>query len=302
MKRWAQAALGWNVLTILLGALVRATHSGAGCGRSWPTCDGQIVPDLGGATTIEYIHRLASGVALILVFAVALLAWRQTNPGDPLRRAALWSAAAIIGEALIGAAIVLYEWVGADNSLARVIAVPLHLVNTLLLLAALTMSIWFAGGGARLSRRGPPRRWFFAGVVGMMAIAATGAITALADTLFPKAGEVPIGATHFLTELRIIHPIVAVGVVATASLLVRASGRRDSSSLRLVVSLTLGQFVIGAANIWLGTPIWMQLLHLLVADSIWIAYVWLGAEVLSSNSASSVADEVGLRQTIPEHR
>ena len=66
LVRYAWFVIGWNVVTILLGALVRATHSGAGCGRSWPTCQGQLVPELGGATTVEFTHRAASGLALAL--------------------------------------------------------------------------------------------------------------------------------------------------------------------------------------------------------------------------------------------
>ena len=217
MNRLAKVTLVWNVLTILLGAFVRATHSGAGCGRSWPTCDGQIVPELAGATAIEYTHRVASGIALVLVFVLAVVVGRQTRRGEPVRLAAAWATGAIIGEALIGAAIVFFEWVDADNSLARVIAVPLHLLNTFLLLAALTLVIWFANGGSRLEQRGPARRWITAGALGLLAIAATGAVTALADTLFPKDGSGSLATTHFLSDLRVVHPLLAVGVVLTAA-------------------------------------------------------------------------------------
>lgn len=294
----AKITLVWNVLTILLGALVRATHSGAGCGRSWPTCAGQMVPELAGATAVEYTHRVASGVALVLVIVLAVVVGRQTRRGDPARSAAGWAAGAIIGEALIGAAIVFFEWVNADNSLARVIAVPLHLLNTFLLLAALTLVIWFATGGSRLVLRGPSRRWITAGALGLLAIAATGAVTALADTLFPNDGS---GSTaHFLSDLRVVHPILAVGVVLVAALALRGSGllRR----WRPLAGLTFGQLLVGLANIWLGIPVWIQLVHLLIADLIWISYVWLSAQVLSRSDASSEVEAVGWRQTIPEHK
>ena len=34
-------------------------------------------------------------------------------------------------------------------------------------------------------------------------------------------------------------------------------------------------------NIWLNVPVWMQLVHLLLADLMWIAVVLLGAATLS---------------------
>lgn len=302
VKRWAQATLGWNVVTILLGALVRSTHSGAGCGRSWPTCSGELIPVLAGATAIEYLHRVASGVALVMVLGLAVVVWRATAPGMPIRRAAIWGAIAIVGEALIGAAIVLYEWVDADSSVARVVAVPLHLVNTFLLLAASTLVLWFASGGERLHRRGSMRRWLATGAGGLVAIAATGAVTALADTLFPKDGSGSLDASHFLADLRIVHPLLATSVVVSAALAARVARTSNFSTWRLLTMLTLGQLALGVLNIWLGTPVALQLLHLLVADLIWIVYVWLSALVLSSSDANSAGDAVGLRQTIPEHR
>ena len=68
----AFVALAVNLVVILLGALVRATGSGAGCGRSWPSCNGELIPELEGATAIEFTHRAVSGVALLIV---ALLVW-----------------------------------------------------------------------------------------------------------------------------------------------------------------------------------------------------------------------------------
>ncbi len=245
---------------------------------------------------------LASGVALLLVIGLVVLVWSRTLRGEPIRRAAAWSAGAIVGEALIGAAIVLYEWVDADSSIARVVAVPLHLVNTLLLLAALTLVLWFASGGNRLALQGPIRKWLGAGAAGLVVIAATGAVTALADTLFPKDGSGLLDATHFLSDLRVVHPLLAISVVASAAIASRlAHGSRSSVWYPLAI-VTLSQLGIGAANIWLGTPVWLQLVHLLVADVIWILYVWLAAQVLSRSEASSVGDEVGFRHTIPEHR
>lgn len=269
---------------ILLGALVRATGSGAGCGRSWPTCQGQVVPQLSGSTAVEYTHRAASGVAVVLVAILVIWVWRTVPGGEPARTGAMLSLISIVGEALIGAMIVLAEWVADDVSVARVIAVPMHLVNTLFLLASLTLTAFWLSGGGRLSARSHPVvwRWVIVGGVSIVLLAATGAVTALADTLFPKSGSglADTGEAHFLTDLRIVHPVLAV---AAASIGWWVSGRvngvrsRAGSALPLLVGLML---ISGSLNIVLGVPLWMQLLHLLLADTLWIAYVLASAQAL----------------------
>jgi len=272
----------FNVGVILLGALVRSTGSGAGCGRSWPRCQGELLPQLEGATAIEFTHRAASGVALVLVSVLLILVWRQVPKGEPTRIGATLSLVSIVGEALIGAMIVLAEWVGDDASMARVISVPLHLVNTLFLLAALTLTAFWLTGGRRLSPRARPQvwRWAVLGGVALVLLAASGAVTALADTLFPKDGSGLSDEAHFLTELRIIHPVLAV---LAASVGWWVSGRVDGTrsnagrALPILVGLML---VTGSLNIVLGVPVWMQLVHLLLADALWIAYVLASAEAL----------------------
>ncbi len=133
---------------------------------------------------------------------------------------------AIVIEALIGAMIVLADWVAEDASAARVVAVPLHLVNTLFLLAALTLTAFWLAGGRRLDTKAEPTktRWVLAGGSALVLIAASGAVTALADTLFPKSGGGSLGESHFLTDLRIVHPVLAVVAAVIAWWL---SGRGD---------------------------------------------------------------------------
>lgn len=195
----------------------------------------------------------------------------------------LVAALAIAGEALIGAMIVLAEWVADDDSVARAIAVPLHLVNTLILLAALTLTIHWLSGGARLTftnRR--LTRAVLVGGVAILLIAATGAITALADTLFPKDAlslELADGA-HFLTRLRVIHPILAIVAALSAWWFVSRSntGSRWRNTLVVLVGLMM---LTGVLNVWLGVPVWMQLLHLAAADLLWIIYVMASASALA---------------------
>lgn len=288
LRRFAWLTLAWNVVVILWGALVRSTGSGAGCGRSWPTCQGSVIPELQGATAIEFGHRAVSGIALVLVAILGVRVFRTFAAGHPARRGAVWSGISIVVESLIGAVIVFYEWVADDASVARAIAVPLHLVNTFLLLAVLTLTIFWVSGGSRLTNR-TDRRVLVVVAIGMVLVAATGAVTALADTLFPKGPGVVAGE-HFLTELRIIHPIVAIVVGVAAAWWARRNipGTLAARAGEIVVYTVAAQIVLGTLNVLLGTPTWMTLIHLLAADVLWIAWVWLAANLSQEKAAAMV--------------
>ena len=277
--RFAWFVLGFNVLTILGGAVVRATGSGAGCGPSWPTCKGQVVPELEGATAIEFTHRMLSGLALILVGVLAFWVWRATSPGSVTRKGALLSVVAIVGEALIGAMIVLAEWVADDASTARVVAVPLHLVNTFFLLTALTLTIYWLKGGSSLDPGRPGRRWVILGAVSLLILAASGGVTALADTLFPVGSNT--GENHFLTVLRVVHPILALVILLAAWRLVSATGLPPGRAGRLLPYLVGGLALTGVVNIGLHLPLASRILHLLFADLLWIGFVLVSADYLS---------------------
>ncbi len=292
LRKFAWFVLGWNVLTVLGGAVVRATGSGAGCGRSWPACQGTFVPELQGATAVEFVHRVISGVALALVLALVVLVFRSAASGRRARVSALMSGAAIVGEALIGALIVFSEWVAEDASVARAVAVPLHLVNTLFLLAALTLTcFWLRAGASQPS--GMFRIWQgVAGAVGMVAVAATGAVTALADTLFPKDGfafgNVIEGGEHFLTRLRVIHPFASVIVGLFLVWFVSKTARSRLAS-RIIVAGVAIQILLGAVNVLTGTALVISLAHLLLADVIWIALVWVWADLSTDGAAEGKA-------------
>src|SRR5690606_10499330 len=121
-------------------------------------------------------------------------------------------------EALIGAVIVLYGWVADDRSTARQVFVPLHLVNTFLLTASVALTVWLVSGGPLPRLRAAGRRfWTLIGLAAVLLLmAATGATTSLADTLFAAESVAEGIRQDFDTEsalivrLRILHPIVAI--------------------------------------------------------------------------------------------
>src|SRR5438128_2443576 len=73
--RLAWTAATFTYLLIILGAIVRITGSGLGCGEHWPLCNGRLLPPLDLPTMIEYGHRLAAAAVSGLVLALAAYAW-----------------------------------------------------------------------------------------------------------------------------------------------------------------------------------------------------------------------------------
>ncbi|MCX7808611.1 MAG: COX15/CtaA family protein, partial [Deltaproteobacteria bacterium] len=138
--RFAWATLALNVAVILWGAYVRATGSGAGCGSHWPTCNGEVIPRAPQvATLIEYTHRLTSGLAFLAVLSLSFFAFYRFPRGHRVRFWAALSMGSMLVEAMIGAVIVLKGLVGSDASVARAFIMGVHLINTFVLLMALTM-------------------------------------------------------------------------------------------------------------------------------------------------------------------
>jgi cytochrome c oxidase assembly protein subunit 15 len=299
--RFTVAVLAYNVAVVLFGAVVRATGSGAGCGADWPRCQGSFVPEGSEtATFIEFTHRATSGIALLLVAVVVLWAVRNRQRGDAVRWMAIASGVLVVNEALIGAMLVLFEWVAEDESVGRVVSVVLHLVNTFLLLGALTLTAWFSAGRP-IPRRpldGPAWRLLRWGGVLLLVVSAMGAITALGDTLFPKeavgTGFLDDLAGTLITRLRWVHPVIAVGTAGFLIWMLRRieleAGARPDRSDPAVVGAVLERLVylqvaLGVVNVVLLAPVWMQIVHLLVADLVWIAFVLFATQTVAARRA-----------------
>ncbi|MEM9865439.1 MAG: COX15/CtaA family protein [Myxococcota bacterium] len=160
MERYAKAAwamVAYTVFVIAWGAVVRATLSGAGCGDHWPLCNGEVVPLAPSLETIiEFGHRLTSGLSLLFCVAFVVASRRVFERGHPARRAAVVALGFMVLEALIGAGLVLLKLVAENPDEARGYWAAAHVVNTFLLLGALTLHAHQAGGGAGLRLRGEP--------------------------------------------------------------------------------------------------------------------------------------------------
>jgi heme A synthase len=299
--RYSWWTLWLTVAVILWGTVVRATGSGAGCGSHWPLCNGAVVPLAPGPKTIiEFGHRLTSGLDLLLVVFLVWGGRRVWPAGHRVRRAAWASLIVMVGEALLGAGLVLLEYVADNAEIARGWWVGAHLLNTYLLLAMLTLTAHFASGGRSFVLRGP-RAGMLGAVLGMVVLlGVSGALTALGDTLFPvpdlAAGKALTFSpdAHIFVRLRVWHPVLAVmtGVflLTTAwQVSMQASSPRVPRLGVQLAGLFLAQIAVGVANVGLLAPVWLQVIHLLFADGIWIVLLLLAAEALAERGPDEAA-------------
>jgi heme A synthase len=258
-------------------------------------------------TIIEFTHRVTSGVALLLVVGLVLWSRRAVAKGHPARLGAILSLVFMLTEVLLGAGLVLFEWVAHNSSLPRIASLGAHLVNTFLLLGSITLTAWWASGGAPVRLRGRGNLpWLVGlGAVGLLVVGMTGAMTALGDMLFPSASVIEglrqdaTPTAHLLIRLRVLHPALAVAVglyvVGLGFWLMRRDGAYSATGRlsRTLGALVLLQWLAGVTNIALLAPIWLQLGHLLLADVVWIAFVLTSASALAELQQSNAELESG---------
>ncbi len=299
--RFVWGTLAYNIFVIVWGAFVRATGSGAGCGSHWPLCNGDVLPRSPALETlIEFTHRVTSGFALIAVILMVFWARRLFQPGHPARRAAWLSLILILVEALLGAGLVLLEYTEQDASPGRAAYLSAHLVNTLLLLAAIAATAWIAGRAGRTVALGKiSRRYWFAVAAALLA-SVSGAIAALGDTLYPAStfaegviDEFAAGAPALL-RLRLAHPLIALLSGCFLAWLGLVNFRTEPhTQLRRdafwVLAITLAQFAAGLINIALLAPVWMQLVHLFLATFLWVALCLMIFERSSPYNSNELA-------------
>lgn len=276
--------LSYTVIVIAWGAYVRATGSGAGCGDHWPLCNGEVIPqDPSVARVIEFSHRLTSGLSLVFVGALFFWSTRRFAKNHPIRWACFMSLLFILGEAMVGAALVLLKLVAGNDSVLRAVVISAHLVNTFLLLFWLARVVYLASGGRSYTSVNPRLKLNLRlCMLGFVITGAAGAIVALGDTLFPAESlakgfaEDFSPAAHFLIKLRIWHPMIALAVTMYILLQCIALPRIFKGEVSQKLAILVGglvtlQLLGGVVNWLLLAPLGMQMFHLILADITWIA-------------------------------
>ncbi len=253
----AWTAAGCTYLLIVLGAVVRITGSGMGCGDDWPVCHGRLFPSLADiATLIEWSHRLVAVVVSILVAVLAALTWWRRRRGDPGGRAGYLALALLILQVLLGAVTVRLElppW-----------SVILHLGTAMLLLAVL---LYAALGG-------PTARPSAAALVATGTGFATVLLGALTANLgaatacigFPLCNGQWIPEGNYLQHIQWSHRLLAYGLFVY--LLVWAwRTRRHWPALAL--GLAAVQIAVAATMVWLTLPQLLQAAHAAIGTALW---------------------------------
>jgi heme A synthase len=239
-------------------------------------------------------------LAFVAVLILVVWAFRKFAKRDVLRRTSLVAFIFIITEALVGAGLVLTGNTAETLTAARPFWMIGHLTNTFILLAFLSLTAWFASGGKRFKLKAEPKvmALLILAFAGIFLVGMTGSVAALSSMLFPSQTLVEgiqqdfSSTSHILQRLRVFHPItsiiVGVFLVFLAGWLRKLVSEdvwvnRFSSALSLLILL---QIAFGAVTLLTGAPIVMQLIHLFLADAVWISFVLLTASFLAAPRGS----------------
>lgn len=271
----AGTAAAVTYLLIVLGAVVRITGSGMGCGDHWPLCNGRLFPlldDIG--TLIEWSHRLVAAIVSILVAGLAGYAWllrrraRSEIPGlapgvRTPSRIAFAALGLLIIQVLLGAITVWLElpaW-----------TVILHLGTAMALLAALIV----AAREARLTPGGSPGITKHRGSVLLLALTFVtvlfGALTANLGAAaacggFPLCNGQVIPSAGGLAHIHWFHRLLAYALAVVVAVW---AIRRPSPASRALLALVGAQVALGAATVLMGLPPGLQAAHLAVGTAVW---------------------------------
>ncbi len=285
---YTKLGLVLSVLSILAGAFVRATGSGDGCGATWPTCKGRIIPSLSDTSEIiEFSHRGISGILLIVTLYIFVNS-RKLEKGSIAKRAANYLTFFVLFEALIGAVIVIFEWVGLNSSLPRIVAVPIHLVNTFGLLASYVILFKILENKMDSIKNLWDRNFIIISILFLLT-GATGSITALADVLYPSASFIEGFLDDFdrtsevLTRLRIFHPVVSTILSIALYIESKQLQKRFDINTNFLKFLIFAAVFLGVANVLSNIVLFLSIFHLALADLLWITYIYVSLDKAKNN-------------------
>ena len=288
VESYAKAGLLLSIASILAGAFVRATGSGDGCGATWPTCKGKIIPALSDTSElIEFSHRSVSGV-LLVVTLIIFAKTRKFQKESLVRTVTNYLTFFVIFEALIGAVIVIFEWVGLNSSLPRIIAVPIHLVNTFGLLGSYAILYKILQDDLQNIKNMFNKNFLLISSLFLLS-GATGSITALADVLFPSASFVEGFLADFdrtsevLTRLRILHPIISSTLSIVLYVYATGIRKKYNISVKPLQILILIAVFLGVINVLSNIVLPLSILHLAIADFLWISYIYVSIDLSKNN-------------------
>ena len=288
LNSYAKLGLFLSIVSILAGAFVRATGSGDGCGATWPTCKGRIIPALTDTSElIEFSHRSVSGL-LLIVTLIIFSKTRKLQRDSLVKSVTNYLTFFVIFEAIIGAVIVLFEWVGLNSSLPRIIAVPIHLVNTFGLLGSYAILYKILEDDLQEIKSIFNKNFILISTLFLLS-GATGSIAALADVLFPSASFVEGFLADFdktsevLTRLRILHPIISSTLAAVLYVYSTRINKKFGINVKLLKTFVIVAVFLGVLNVLSNIVLPLSILHLAIADFLWISYIYVSIDLAKNN-------------------
>ncbi len=311
--KYAWFVLAYNIIVILWGVFLRASLSGDGCGEHWLTCGGEVIPSAPQLkTSIEFFHRITSslaGIVVVILLIWAIFNWRSEKSSKTALslRMSIASLTFIVVEGILGGLLVLTGNTAANWTPTRPFWMAAHLVNTFTLIAVLSLTAWFAGGGKPFNFSVPRKLLIslIAAAAGIFVVGMSGSVAALSSMLFP-ASTLSEGiakdfsqTSHIILRLRIFHPILSVSVGVFLIFLAGwfKSKARENFWIKRTANglsvLVLIQFASGTLTLLTLAPIVMQIIHLFLADAVWISFVLMAASVLAEQNeveSQSTAD------------
>lgn len=262
---------------IVLGGAVRATDSGIAC-PDWPLCHGQPIPRLEGHVLVEYSHRLVASIVGVLIFALAVWAWRRNRDDRLVGRAALFAVALLVAQVLVGAATV--------NTETEASVVALHLSVALTLLATLIV-LAIASSGPRVLAAGSLPVLPVVVAIGTFALILVGAYVSqegagLVYRDWPLFDGKLVSSGGRLADLHYAHRLLAAGLGVLMVALAVSTWRRGSPRIvKIAVGVALllycAQVLVGAANIWFELAPSLRISHLALASALWGVLVFAAA-------------------------
>lgn len=254
-------------------------------------------------TVIEFSHRLMSGLDGLVILALvawAFLNWRRRKTGNAktVLKTAVISFIFVVTEALVGAGLVLTGNTAETLTAARPFWMAGHLVNTFILLAFLSLTAWFASGGKSFDFKAPPKVLLYLAlaVSGILFVGMSGSVAALSSMLFPSEtlseglAQDFSATSHILLRLRIGHPILSITIgvylLFLAGWLKRLAKENFGVNAwaNVLTVLILIQFASGALTLFAHAPILMQIVHLFLADAVWISFVLMSVSFLAERN------------------
>lgn len=281
-QKLAFGLLIYTLLVILWGAWVRISHSGDGCGDTWPLCHGQLIPAAErGKTWVEYTHRLMSGLYGFIVIYFWWVGKKLYPSGHLARKAVIATLIFMITEALLGAKLVLFGLVTDNDTPYRAFVMALHQLNSFMLTGAVTLAFAAATFNPTLSQPSRQQKLYSYFPWILVVLGITGAWASLSNSLFPTNDILQAWTddfnsnSHFLVRLRVLHPVLAILGAGGLALYFWVKGQTaehlmmQRRSLQMSLTLIAG-IIFGIATLLLHAPLWMKVAHLAFAHTIWV--------------------------------